>query len=52
MTWTLSQPSDMGVPPPFLGVAPLNQASYLAVGRASAAYTIGGERLFFPSVGQ
>lgn len=40
VTWTLSQPSDMGVPPPFLGVAPLNQASYLAVGRASAAYTI------------
>ncbi len=40
MSWTVNQPSDMAVPPPFLSVAPVSQSSYLAVGRGNTAYTI------------
>lgn len=42
-SWTVTQPSDMAAPPPFLSVAPVDQASYLAVGRGNTAYNINGQ---------
>ena len=40
MSWTVNQPSDMAVPPPFLSVSSVSPLSYLAVGRSSSASII------------